>query len=571
MKLFKYIFLLLFGSLLFTNCSEEGLMDEKDLDQINTEKVFSDVELTRQVLIDLYAHMRDITGSNSGTFSRFENMSPSTTMLDNVTDDGTGNGGKSKTLPLVQKMATSAIAPTSNFLAFQNPWDWYYRAIRNANQFLANVDRSPLLPAEKNYAKAEARFLRALYYHELMRWFGPLVITTDVMDPFSFSTTKRENMETTVRFIVDEFNAVAQPGILPDSWDDTSYGRATRGAALAYKARTLLYGASPIYKELGSSVTWQEAADAANQVIGLNVYKLYYDTENVSKSYTRLFSTRVNGESIMQYLRGDNSDLYNCFPSEDGWNLNKEGGTSPSQALIDSYDMVNGSQPITGYESDNITPIINSATGYSEATPYAGRDPRFYQTILYDGATWPLVNSIVNKKLDLSKNMRWVSGYYLVKYLDDRVDHMKSGKSSMNFQMMRYAEVLLNYAEAINEAADNGSNREIALQKLNEIRARGGITGTLNAANFTQVQLRERIRNERRVELCFEEHRFFDIRRWDIAIDVLNRPAVGIQKVSGQYVRVALENRIYNKRINFMPIPLSDVNNCPLIYQNKGY
>jgi hypothetical protein len=233
--------------------------------------------------------------------------------------------------------------------------------------------------------------------------------------------------------------------------------------------------------------------------------------------------------------------------------------------------MADGTSPITGYLADNITPIINTASGYSETTPYAGREPRFYQSILHDQATWPLVNSVVNKKLDISKPFRWVSGYYLVKYLDERVDHMKGGETSMNFQMMRYAEVLLNYAEAINEAADNGSNRALAVAQLNAIRDRAGITGTLDAANFTQTTLRERIQKERRVELCFEEHRFFDVRRWKIANVVLNRPAVGIQKVSGQYVRAQMENRIYNSRMDFMPLPLTDVNNCPLIYQNKGY
>ncbi|MEA4935479.1 MAG: RagB/SusD family nutrient uptake outer membrane protein [Paludibacter sp.] len=570
MKLFKYIFSLIFVSLLFVNCSEEGLLDETELDQIDTEKVYSDVELTRRVLIDLYARMRELTNDGSGSFSRWESMTQSTTMLDNITDDGTGNGGKSKTLPVVQKMTTAGVSPTANFVAFTNPWNWYYRAIRNANQFLANVDRSPLTNTEKKNAKLEARFLRALYYHELMRWFGPLVITTDILDPFAFNTTKRENIETTIRFIVDEFDAVAQPGQLPEVWDDVNFGRATRGAALAYKARTLLYGASPLYKELGSTVTWEEAANAAEDVMDLNIYKLYYDTDP-TKSYRRLFNTRVNGESILQYLRADDNDLYNCFPSEDGWNINKEGGTSPSQALIDSYDMADGTSPITGYAADNITPIINTASGYNEATPYAGREPRFYQSILYDQATWPMVNGVVNKKLDISKPFRWVSGYYLVKYLDERIDHMKGGQTSMNFQMMRYAEVLLNYAEAINETADNSSNRALAVAQLNAIRARAGITGTLDAASFTQTTLRERIQKERRVELCFEEHRFFDVRRWKIANVVLNRPAVGIQKVSGQYVRTQMENRIYNSRMDFMPIPLSDVNNCPLIYQNKGY
>jgi len=298
---------------------------------------------------------------------------------------------------------------------------------------------------------------------------------------------------------------------------------------------------------------------------------LYYDAVDVSKSYTRLFNERVNNETILQYLRPDDNDLYNNFPTEDGWNVNKEVGTIPTQQFVDCYDMLDGTEPITGYNGDAFSPIINPASGYDEQNPFVNRDPRFKQTILHDRATWPLVNAVVNKMLDLTKPYRWLSGYYLVKYLDDRIDHMKGGSTSMNFQMMRYAEVLLNYAEAINEAANNADNRQLAVAQLNAIRARAGITGALNAADFTQDQLRERIRKERRVELCFEEHRFFDIRRWDIAKDVLNKPAVGIAKVDGKYVRIKVEDRIFNERMNFMPIPLSDVNNCPLIYQNEGY
>lgn len=571
MKAFKYILTLFFCSLFFLNCSEKGLLDETDLDQVNTEKVYSDVELTRKVLIDLYGRMRELTSDNSGSFSRYQGIVTTTTMLDNATDDGTGNAKRAYNLPTVQSMVTSAISPNTNFVAFSNPWTFYYKAIRNANIFLANVDRSPMIEPEKGYAKAEARFLRALYYHELMRWFGPLVISTEPMDPFAFKTTKREDMETTIRFIVNEFDAVAQPGVLPDKWDDSNYGRITRGVALGYKARTLLYGASPLYKSKGSTVTWQEAANAANELIGLNLYQLYVDAVP-EKSYKRLFNTRVNSESMLLYLRADDSDLYNCFPTIDNWNLNKEGGINPSQALIDSYDMVDGQEPILGYQADGLTPVINSGSGYNDATPYINRDPRFIQSILYDGATWPLVNKVVNKKVDISTPWNWFSGYFLVKYLDDRIDHMNGGKTPMNFQMMRYAEVLLNYAEAINEVADNVQNRTLALTQINAIRTRAGITGTLQASDFTQAQLRERIRKERRIELCFEEHRFFDIRRWNIANVVMNKSAGGITKTSGgQYIRVSLEERFYDSRINFMPIPLAEVNNCPLINQNPGY
>ena len=159
---------------------------------------------------------------------------------------------------------------------------------------------------------------------------------------------------------------------------------------------------------------------------------------------------------------------------------------------------------------------------------------------------------------------------FLLKYLDERIDHIANGKTCQNFIMMRYAEVLLNYAEAINEAEDSETARQKAVEQLNRIRTRAGV-GLLDAADYDQSTLRERIRKERRVELCFEEHRFFDIKRWKIASEVMRRPAIGIAIENGQYTRVALDSRSYNDRMNLMPIPMAEVYNCPLITQNPGY
>ena len=136
---------------------------------------------------------------------------------------------------------------------------------------------------------------------------------------------------------------------------------------------------------------------------------------------------------------------------------------------------------------------------------------------------------------------------------------------------MRYAEILLDYAEAVNEAEDNATARANAVEQLNRIRSRAGITNPLNASDFTQATLRERIRKERRIELCFEEHRFFDIRRWKIAKTVMSRPAIGIKLQSGKYVRTVMDSRTYNERMNLSPLPVDEVNNAPLIYQNPGY
>ncbi len=567
----KKIIIYIFGCILLFGCNADGLLDEMETGGDDLESTYSNVESTRKALNDLYGRMRETTNANSGSFSRLMDMGTTVAMLDNATDDGGGNTTRPQGVPGIAKFLNSGILATTNPVTNTHPWTFYYNAIRNANIFMENVDYSPMTSEEKYYSKNQARFLRAYYYHELFRWFGALVISEKVESPMSFDA-QRESIERTVRYIASEFDALAQPGMLPDTeWSDpVDYGRVTRAAALAYKARTLLYGASPLHQESG--VTWAEAAKAAEDLIGKNWFQLYTDSDEPAKSYSRLFNTRVNSETILAYQRGYNNDLYNLMPGFGPWNLNKEVTTAPTQWLVDCYDMIDGTEPIIGYVS-NTTPIINpAATTYDEQNPYTGRDPRLNQTILHDGSIWPKINNTSNVKMDISTPNAWGMGYFLAKYLDDRIDHRLSAQNtSQNFQLIRYAEVLLNYAEAINEAENSAAARAKAVDKLNQIRSRAGITGTLDANNFTQETLRKRIWKERRVELCFEEHRFFDIRRWKIAKDVMALPAVGIVKENGLYVRKERDTRSYNEKLNLMPIPDADVKNCPGIKQNPGY
>lgn len=570
----KRLFYILFFCTFLWSCSEDTGLDTTDLDELTEEVVFSDVTYTRRALAHLYANMREVTDKNSGSFSRLFNMNTTVAMLDNATDDGAGNttrGGG--TVDGIQRYISGRINATSAPLDGTHPWRFYYNAIRAANIFLANIDNSPLEVSEREVSKYQARFLRAYYYHELFKWFGPLVITTEPLDPFAFTTTKREDIKTTVDFIVSEFDMLSRPGLLPDKWSGGDYGRITRSAAYAYKARTILYAASPLFSESG--YTYSQAAQAAKETIeyceGSGANGLYVDPDDPDKSYSRLFNERVNPENILVYLRSPSNDLYNMFPSFNPWNVNKELSTAPTQWLVDSYDMLNGKEPILGYNAD-YTPIINPESGYNEQNPYANRDPRFKLTLLHHGMVWPAVNS-ATATVDLRTPNSWGSGYFLTKYLDDRIDHRRSGTTSMNFIMMRYAEVLLNYAEAVNESSNDISARTIAIEQLNRIRRRAGFAeeNLLKVGDYDQNSLRQRIRKERRVELCFEDHRFFDIRRWMIASEVMNRPAIGIVIENGLFTRKRLDQRSYSDRMNLSPLPVSEVNNLPLVYQNPGY
>lgn len=329
----RKLFISFVTAVLLASCSADSLMKETELDLTDTEKVYSDITLTRKVAYDLYARMR-MGRDRLGSFGFLANIGGSPCMLDNATDDGAGNTTRAggAVIPELEKFIKGGIDASKGLIGGDHPWIFYYKAIRSANTFLNNVDRSPLEDAEKISLKNQVRFLRALYHHELFRFYGALVIGDKELDPLLYDEIKRESLETTVRWIANEFKELAEPGVLPDKYDAADYGRATRGAALGYLARTLLYAASPLHN--ASGVTWREAADAAYDMIEYadngDFYRLYEDPTTPEKSYTRLFNTRANGEVIMGFLRAPANDLYGMMPAFDPWNVNKELLTCPN-------------------------------------------------------------------------------------------------------------------------------------------------------------------------------------------------------------------------------------------------
>ena len=567
------------AALVLAGCG--GGYSPADINNISEEEVYSSVNYTRRVLYDLYGRIR--MGDNSGSFSPLKTSGSSVVMLDTATDDGASES--SSELQMLFNHLTGAVSASTGVVAGSQPWAFYYAAIRRANTYLDLVDGSVLEPQEIFTSKAEARFLRAYFYHELYRWYGPFVILEHRGDPYD-RTLVRSDEATCVRWLVSEFDALIAPGSgLQDVPPAADYGIATRGAALAYKARTLLYAASPLHnggvpglpeglagtaswKGGASGVTWQEAADACKDMIDYAEAGGYF---SLAPSYKYLFNTRKNPEYIFWYNRADDTDLYYLMPPFSPWNTTTEAGTMASQEFIDSFDMADG-RPAFVYDGCGFATEAVAGSGYDEQNMYAGRDPRLDYCILHDGSTWPKVNG-APATIDISLPRNWVSGYFVCKYLDDRIDHRASKASTpMNFPCMRYAEILLDYAEALNEASDTPEARTLAVARLNQIRSRAGITGVLSADDFMQATLRERIRRERRVELCWEEHRYFDIRRWGIASEVLTRPVHGIRRAAdGSYERYEYPARHYNPRMDLAPLPIRDVNLCPGIWQNPGY
>jgi starch-binding outer membrane protein, SusD/RagB family len=495
-------------------------------------------------------------------------------------------------------------------------WDLVYASIRDLNTIIQNVEPSQAIPADKKTAfLGEAYFLRAFFYHNLMRLHGGVPLVDQVYElgsDLEQYQVPRGSFEQTVNFIVADLDAAASRLTA----NGRRLGAATQGAALALKCRVLLYAASDLYarpsgiaetRYTGGDRTarWQAAANACKAVMDLGRYSLA--PAPTSQAYHDLFTKGNPTETIwaryFQTAGGETHDQ-GRWVSPNGYNA--WSGDTPLQEHVDAYEMSDGSE-------------FSWANPAHAADPYANRDPRFYANILYNGAVWrPRGSNLAGQDpvgviqtgwfempgqsalrpgLDTREGPVEIwngtkTGYNLAKFVDK--DLLPGLQQQFNpWPFLRYAEVLLNYAEA---AAELGLTTEAA-DALNQVRARVGMPAVLvGAPGRTLI---ERIRQEREVELAFEEHRYFDIRRWMIApqlytscvvdrrtttcghgIRVTGRldPAGKPLNYSGQEYRyryeyevIQVDERVWNDRAYFLPIPQDEMDRNPKLVQNPLY
>lgn len=398
-------------------------------------------------------------------------------------------------------------------------WPTAYEGIRRANLFLSKIDRVPIGPDVIARWKAEARFIRAMLYFELSKRYGDIPLLGDrVLQLTDDLNIPRNSFEECVQYIVDECDAIQ--GVLPpDPLTGNQVGRISQGAALSLKSRTLLYAASPLHNPTNNREKWQSAFDAAGAVIGLGKYALINNWINV-------FLQRQNTEVILAYQRMQSSDVERQHAPVGYTAPNASAGlTNPTQNLVDAFGMSNG-LPISHPESD-----------YDPANPYANRDPRLAQTVFFNGSRW-LSRDV--ETFDGGRDRpggvitQTRTGYYLRKFMGDFAENTDYSNTHHSFVIFRYAETLLNYAEAANEIG----RTDIAYEQLLIIRGRGsgggliplGVDGLRGLkAGMNQEEMREAIQLERRLELAFEEHRFWDVRRWKLAETLFNQPLNGMR------------------------------------------
>ncbi|RQO76437.1 RagB/SusD family nutrient uptake outer membrane protein [Pedobacter sp. KBW01] len=455
---------------------------------------------------------------------------------------------------------------------------WGFTAIGRANYFLDNADKVTVIDkALLDRYKAEVRFIRANAYFWLICKFGdvPLQTKTVVLGEENIPRTPKAQV---LKFVVDELDAIAK--ILPQSYGGgkpNEKGRITKGAALALKARAHLYEGQ-----------WQLAADAASQVMTLGYslfkvtaedalnakddYSVWVDFANADdekkfrlglRSYEALFQqvNEGNSEVILDRQRIPQQDpnaLNTLLPSADlgGW-----GSIAPTQELVNSYPSYK-----TG---DLITPPTPAqrAAWYKAKDPafkneYRNRDPRFYASILFDGNPWNAIEDGYAFKWTEGAGNTALTGYSVRKMVDPKIYRDQIDNHANNI-LIRYAEVLLTYAEAKNElTGPDGS----VYDALDQIRTRAGMPVVDRTKYATQTTLRDLIRNERRVELAIEGQRYMDIRRWKIAPQVMK----SIFSISDAVKPIQV--RTWTDKLYLMPVPQSQIDlSRGVLKQNSGY
>lgn len=473
-------------------------------------------------------------------------------------------------------------ASWSSVNVVDDAWSLYY-GIRAANGFIEEVSDVDFSRYEHNGQYAnwmkklaffpyEARVLRAHYLFELARRYGDIAMPLEVLDADAANTIAKTSFEDVIGFIVSECDECAAN--LPDSYEeqpDAQTGRVTRGFAMAVKSKALLYAASPLYCKGDEKEAWKASAKAALDIIQSGLYSL---------DPTGCANNNVSPEVVMMVMEGSSQKFeQNNFPIRftEG---RRTGATAtfPSQNLVDAFHTVNG-YPVTltehGWECDD--------PSFDPQAPYSGRDPRFARTVLADGMTFK--GSIIEAYkggIDDSEVTAGGSptGYFLRKYIQESTSFTPGATvtAKHHWVVYRYAETLLTYAESMINAFSDADYTDAqypysALWALNQVRANAGMPLLQNCG---QEEFKESLRNEWRVEFAFEDHRFWDVRRWKIGGETQRELAgVHITKASDgtrTYSRTVYEERVWADRMYLYPVPQNELyKNHNLYPQNAGW
>ena len=455
------------------------------------------------------------------------------------------------------------------FIYYRN----YYEGIRAANFFLDYVgdgkgeemlaQNRNLVTDKVNYErdlqslawfKAEAHIAKAYYYSELAKMYGGVPIIESFVDDGTMVT--RSSYDEVVAYIINEIDTYKSELAL--NWNDFKdrEGRFTLGVALAIKARTLLYAASPLHNPENDVTKWEAAAAAANELISNT--ELGYSLATDYGSYFIGGNPLTSPETIYAVRRAQSNNM-----EKNNYPIATQGGKSgatPTHNLVAAYEYTGTPDP---------------------SNPYANRDPRLGASVVTNGSTWNgrTIDQAAGGSDDMARANASRTGYYLKKFLTDNLNLTQGQVAQHNWIAYRWAEVLLNYAEAMNEAygpdAVPAGYSMTARQALQMVRDRASSKLPKIIAS-DQASFREAVKHERRIELAFEDHRYWDLLRWKDAMDVLNKPVLGVAvtktETGWSYEVKEVATRTFHERNYYLPFLRSEIENSNnTLEQNPQY
>lgn len=559
----KVIPFYLFAFLLLTSCADLDYTEETTRDEEWTFNYFN--EGIKGLVSGVYAQVYNNEFASNSAYFLAGATDEAQYALEAGEINGYTNGGWSPANP------------------FDRTWTKSYTAIADANMFLEKLDEADISDWEQNpeYSKWESqlelfpyelRFLRAYFYFELFKTYGDVPLVTTTLTNAQANSVKRTPADEIVKFIVEECDAVAP--YLPVTYETevgSEVGRATRIAAAALKARTLLYAASPLHNPTGDKTKWAKAAEACKYVLdnaanwGLSL-----------SAYGSLWGHDAfyNKELIFGLGRGDDSDNGNVFEKAN-YPVGVENGSSgncPTQSLVDQYEYQDNGETFGERHPGNIDLNLQD--------PYEGLDPRFALTVVKNGDEWPsngaqkkVMETFVGGFNGAPKYGATPTSYYLRKYVDGACVTTADNQTYRRHTwiVFRLGEFYLDYAEAVFNATGSANDATYGMtanEAVNVLRNRDDI----QMPPFTEDgdEWVKRYERERLVELAFENHRFWDVRRWKKGAQYFKTIQAATISTGLVLTRSTI-TRQWDEKYNFYPIPQSELIKNSNLTQNPGW
>lgn len=554
MKFNKIAILLLSAGLLTTTSCD--FMDCDESDNYTLQEIQGSYNRVKQFVTSIYGYLPSDFCNTHGA------------MLDATTDDA---------IHVYESSAIQRIVNgtwSANYTV-DDKFAYYYNAIHDANYYLTTLsgltfdtwengdDYQDWMQNYDNY-QYQVRFLRAYFYFELVRRYQNVPLITKPLSQTETNQIEPSSAQEVLKFIINECTEIAPKlPIKSTSIAQAENGRATRAMAMALKSRAALYAASPLYSTNGDNAKWTEAAKASHDIIAsAGELGLGLDT------YANLFKSKnYNSKEVILCRPTGTSKTF----EQANYPMGVTGGnttTCPTENLASAFEMKDGR-------------AFNWNDPTMKANQYKDRDPRFYLTIVHNGMLWP-----AKKAVDISEGganglpltNATTTGYYLRKYVDNSISFEAGSTTAAthhNWILFRYAEVLLNYAEAMIHVNGNCDYKDAtytmsAREALNAVRKRAGIP---EVAACSQDEFLMRVKHERRVEMAFEGQRFWDLRRWKNLDETKNIYAVRITHHDGvlSYEKPLLSERSVSNKLYFYPIANVELFKNKKLVQNSGW